>query len=74
MDLYLSFKVHTEQTLAAGQCELRNFAQRMQVSIFFISSMPFIHLYLPFVLARNLLIYLMQHQKAGEKMGNHGTS
>ena len=29
VDLYISFEVHTEQTLAAGRRELRNFAQRM---------------------------------------------
>jgi len=73
VDLYLSFEVHMEQTLAAGQCELSNFAQRMRVCIPFISSMLFIHEYLLFVLARNILMYLMRHQKARANMGNHGT-
>jgi hypothetical protein len=74
IDLYLSFEVHTEQTLAAGWHELRNFAQRMRVCIPFILSMLFIYKYLLFVLARNISMYLMQRQKARVNMGNHGTS
>jgi hypothetical protein len=42
VDLYLSFEAHTDQTLADGQHELSNFAQRMEVRIPLLSSMPFI--------------------------------
>jgi hypothetical protein len=73
VDLYLSFEAHMEQTLAACQRELNDFARRMTVRILLFQYLLYTMSADYDILSSNISIYLTKCQKTRAKRENCGT-